>query len=183
MKTYCLPFRLCLLLLLLLTINACSDDNATHVNVEPEKDHVVAIINHNDTLTVTSIDQALFQGRPALVINFSVPLDALRSYGGWLTVYNEDRDKVSGDWILSDDGKRLYFTQINPRSSYTVNVKAGLPANNTTSLQQGTRTELTVNNLPAVAGFSGKGSIIPAGTDAGLPIRTINVATIQVDYF
>ncbi len=132
---------------------------------------------------ITRLEESLFLGKPALAIHFSKPLDPLRSYQQWITVTNDRFRKVSGGWVLSEDGKSLYFTNVRSKNTYTLEVNSGLVAADKSRLKQGNSSKFTINNLTPVAGFSGKGMVIPAGTDAGLPVRSINVKSIQVDYF
>lgn len=177
MSVMSLPLRYCLLLFLVL-ISACSDESTETPKMLSGTTQSTA-----GQLKVTSINEALFRGKPVLAVNFSASLDALRSYDDWLTVHNEKTHKVNGNWVLSSDGRSLYFSNIRPRQSYTVKVSAGLSAKDHATLTAATSLTLTVNNRKPVVGFSGKGMIIPAGSAAGLPVRSVNVKAVQVDYF
>jgi len=136
-----------------------------------------------DPLRITGIEEALLQGKPALSLNFSTPLDAFRSYDKWLSVYDKKNRKIETQWVLSDDALSLYFPEIEARETYRIQVKAGLLAKNGLRLNKGDTLILTANQLQAVVGFFGKGQIIPAGTRAGLPVRSVNVSSIEVDYY
>ncbi len=183
------------LLLLTIFINACSGDenNSEQVGVPvtsgnaTQKNNINATIDEDieqyGSLQMKAAEETLFFGQPALVVHFSEELDSLRSYRQWITVSDERHREVSGGWVLSEDRKSLFFTNVHPKKTYTLEIKAGLTGADKSRLKHGSSLKISINNLKPVAGFSGKGMIIPAGTEAGLPIRTINVKHIRVDYF
>ncbi len=136
-----------------------------------------------EPLQVTGIAETILAGSPALVLNFSTPLDAFRSYNKWLSVYDDNNQSLDTQWVLSEDAQSLYLPEIEPRKTYRVQIRPGLPAKNNQLLKEEKQLSLTSARMQAVAGFSGKGQIIPAGTEAGLPVRSVNVSRIEVEYF
>ena len=173
-----------LMLPLLFLTAGCSENRAdTGTNNNPD-----SLTRNQSPLWVTGLDETLIQGKPALALKFSAPLDAFRGYSSWVTVYDANKygtlsRKISLNQVLSEDGYSLYLTGIQPQKTYRVVAKSGLTAKNGQRLKNVVSMDFDVKQLPAAASFSGKGKIIPAGTEAGLPVRSVNIDSIEVEYF
>ncbi len=176
-----------LALSLMLSLSACSDNMAdTGQSVESTATSETASNSgrYFKPLWATGVKEILIQGRPALSLEFSTELDPFRSYSQWLSVYKQGKKRaIRSEWVLSEDARSLYFTEIEPKSSYTIRIKPGMVAKDKHVLSEEKTLTITTRHLDASVGFSGKGMIIPAGGDAGLPVRSINVEQISVDYF
>ncbi|MBJ8199732.1 hypothetical protein JHK58_28425, partial [Klebsiella pneumoniae] len=66
-----------------------------------------------------------YRDAPALALVFSGPLAPKVNWQSWLSV-SEGGKQVQGEWILADDGRTLYFPNVQPDKSYEVSLKAGL---------------------------------------------------------
>lgn len=180
-----------LILPLLLISSGCSENRAdTNSGTDPSGSDSnienTRIADNMSPLWITGLEETLVQGRPALSLNFSAPLDPFSSYQSWITIDDiTDTKKSSPDLnpVLSEQGDSLYFTGVRAQRTYRVIVKPGITARNGQRLKLIRRFEHTVKQLPAAASFSGKGKIIPAGSEAGLPVRSVNIDSIEVDYF
>jgi len=173
-----------LMLPLLFLTAGCSENRAdTDTTGDPDR-----LVQNQSPLWITGLDETLVQGQPALALKFSAPLDAFRSYKSWITVREVKKNGLPGNeprlnTVLSEDGYSLYFTGVKPQKKYRVVVKPGITAKNGQQLKTIERADRIIKQLSAAASFSGKGKIIPAGTDAGLPVRSINIDSIEVEYF
>lgn len=126
----------------------------------------------------TSVLQAnarQYRDAPALALVFSGPLAPKANWQSWLGV-SEGGKQVQGEWILADDGRTLYFPNVQPDKSYEVSLKAGLGP----SPQSWT---LKTRPLEAGASFTASGMVLPLRDELRLPISAVNVDEVNIDFF
>lgn len=126
----------------------------------------------------TSVVQAnarQYRDAPALALVFSGPLVPKAKWQSWLSV-SEGGKQVQGEWILADDGRTLYFPNVQPDKSYEVSLKAGLGP----SPQRWT---LKTRPLEAGASFTASGMVLPLRDELRLPISAVNVDEVNIDFF
>ncbi|WP_429108012.1 alpha-2-macroglobulin family protein [Aeromonas media] len=126
----------------------------------------------------TSVVQAnarQYRDAPALALVFSGPLAPKANWQSWLSV-SEGGKQVQGEWILADDGRTLYFPNVQPDKSYEVSLKAGLGP----SPQSWT---LKTRPLEAGASFTASGMVLPLRDELRLPISAVNVDEVNIDFF
>ncbi|MGN5011878.1 alpha-2-macroglobulin family protein [Aeromonas veronii] len=126
----------------------------------------------------TSVVQAnvrQYRDAPALALVFSGPLAPKANWQSWLRV-SEGGKQVQGEWILAEDGRTLYFPNVQPDKSYEVSLKAGLGP----SPQRWT---LKTRPLEAGASFTASGMVLPLRQELRLPISAVNVDEVNIDFF
>ncbi|WP_236323155.1 alpha-2-macroglobulin family protein [Aeromonas veronii] len=126
----------------------------------------------------TSVVQAnarQYRDAPALALVFSGPLAPKANWQSWLAV-SEGGKQVQGEWILADDGRTLYFPNVQPDKSYEVSLQAGLGP----SPQSWT---LKTRPLEAGASFTASGMVLPLRQELRLPISAVNVDEVNIDFF
>ncbi|WP_323887582.1 alpha-2-macroglobulin family protein [Aeromonas veronii] len=126
----------------------------------------------------TSVVQAnarQYRDAPALALVFSGPLAPKANWQSWLGV-SEGGKQVQGEWILADDGRTLYFPNVQPDKSYEVSLKAGLGP----SPQSWT---LKTRPLEAGVSFTASGMVLPLRQELRLPISAVNVDEVNIDFF
>ncbi|WP_421350408.1 alpha-2-macroglobulin family protein [Aeromonas veronii] len=126
----------------------------------------------------TSVVQAnarQYRDAPALALVFSGPLAPKANWQSWLGV-SEGGKQVQGEWILAEDGRTLYFPNVQPDKSYEVSLKAGLGP----SPQSWT---LKTRPLEAGASFTASGMVLPLRQELRLPISAVNVDEVNIDFF
>ncbi|CAJ1813790.1 alpha-2-macroglobulin [Aeromonas veronii] len=131
-----------------------------------------------ETGAPTSVVQAnarQYRDAPALALVFSGPLAPKANWQSWLGV-SEGGKQVQGEWILADDGRTLYFPNVQPDKSYEVSLKAGLGP----SPQSWT---LKTRPLEAGASFTASGMVLPLRDELRLPISAVNVDEVNIDFF
>ncbi|WP_421200889.1 alpha-2-macroglobulin family protein [Aeromonas enteropelogenes] len=116
-----------------------------------------------------------YRDAPALALVFSGPLTPSASWQRWLAV-SEGGKQVQGEWILADDGRTLYFPNVQPDKSYEVSLKSGLGP----SPQRWT---LKTRPLEAGASFTASGMVLPLREELRLPISAVNVDEVNIDFF
>lgn len=135
-------------------------------------------------LEVLEISERTFDNSPALTLIFSHPLDATQLYNDFLTVHIEDQGQsIAGSWVVAENPHQLYFLNTLPETTYTVTVLAGLPAANGQKLPQPVTKTITTEPLPPAFGFASQGLILPAELSSGLPIITVNVEAVDLEFF
>jgi alpha-2-macroglobulin len=132
---------------------------------------------------VLSITGEASDGRPALSVRFSRPLAEAQDLSQFLKVTDVEGKAVDGAWVTADDGRVAHFPHVKAQQEFTVEVLAGVVAAGGESLAQGQSRKVQSVDLPPAAGFASQGSILPSqGTD-GLPIITVNVDEVDVEFF
>lgn len=126
----------------------------------------------------TSVVQAnarQYRDAPALALVFSGPLSPKANWQSWLGV-SEGGKQVQGEWILADDGRTLYFPNVQPDKSYEVSLKAGLGPSPQSWI-------LKTRPLEAGASFTASGMVLPLRQELRLPISAVNVDEVNIDFF
>ncbi|WP_320545936.1 alpha-2-macroglobulin family protein [Aeromonas veronii] len=116
-----------------------------------------------------------YRDAPALALVFSGPLAPKANWQSWLGV-SEGGKQVQGEWILAEDGRTLYFPNVQPDKSYEVSLKSGLGP----SPQSWT---LKTRPLEAGASFTASGMVLPLRQELRLPISAVNVDEVNIDFF
>lgn len=121
--------------------------------------------------------------RPALTIRFNRPLASAQDYGQYLKVYDAEGKSVDGSWVTDEDEQTLRFPYVAAQQRFKVDVLPGLVSKDGATLSSGLQREVQSVDIPAAAGFASQGSVLPSqGTD-GLPLRTVNVDAVDVEFF
>jgi len=125
--------------------------------------------------SVVQANARQYRDAPALALVFSGPLAPKANWQSWLSV-SEGGKQVQGEWILADDGRTLYFPNVQPDKSYEVSLKAGLGPS-----PQGWT--LKTRPLEAGASFTASGMVLPLRDELRLPISAVNVDEVNIDFF
>ncbi|MDR2838945.1 MAG: alpha-2-macroglobulin family protein, partial [Azonexus sp.] len=89
---------------------------------------------------------------------------------------------VKGAWVLGDNPRLLYFPHVKPQTRYVVRVAAGLPAAGGAKLnEEGRYAVMTAIVAPAYY-FASRGMVLPARQNGGLPVVTVNVPEVDVQF-
>ncbi|ODU48027.1 alpha-2-macroglobulin [uncultured Aquimonas sp.] len=121
-------------------------------------------------------------GRPALVLEFSQPLAVTQPFDELLKVTGPDGAEGQSGWTLDPDRTRLRYPYIEADKSYTVRIDARLTAAEGASLGSEVVKEIHSGALPPQVGFASQGSVLPARNTDGLPVVSVNVAEVDVEF-
>ena len=143
-------------------------------------------------LEIVSAVERTLDGRPALALIFSQPLDTGRRYDGFIGIVKKAPDKKTGDeaagepvdgaWVLAENRRMLLFAAIEPKTTYRLRVVAGLTAAGGAVLAAPFTADITTRALEPAFGFASRGSVLPARLTGGLPILTVNVPEVDVQF-
>jgi alpha-2-macroglobulin len=89
---------------------------------------------------------------------------------------------VSGAWVVGDNPRILYFPHVEPLTRYVVQIEDVLTAKDGRKLGRQARFSI---NTPAVTPayyFASRGMVLPAKQNGGLPVVTVNVPEVDVQF-
>ncbi|GAB2518290.1 alpha-2-macroglobulin family protein [Lysobacter humi (ex Lee et al. 2017)] len=117
-----------------------------------------------------------------LVAEFSRPLAATQEFDRLLVVQDDRGARVAGGWVLEDGARALRFPRAQPDRHYTVRVLEGLTAADGSRLGRALEKKVYTGPLEPVVGFASQGSVLPARETRGLPVVSINVPEVDVEF-
>ncbi len=116
----------------------------------------------------------------AIAVEFSRPLVGTQDFDALLT-FAEPVGEDSG-WSLDEGGTVLRFPFVQPNRDYTVRVSGDLLAADGSRLGADIERRVHTGELEPVVGFASQGSVLPARESRGLPVVSINVAEVDVEF-
>ncbi len=131
---------------------------------------------------VVSAGRGEREGDVAIALEFSQPLAASQDFDALIVVTGPDGAPVKGSWVLDGEAKTLRFPYVEASRDYTVLIRAGLAAADGKTL--GKDDQRTVNTGPVdpAVGFASQGSVLPARDTRGLPVVSVNVPEVDVEF-
>src|SRR3546814_8229198 len=85
-------------------------------------------------------------------------------------------------WSLDDSGKILRYPHVSPNQDFTVKVSGELLAADGTRLGRDVEQRVHTGELDPAVGFASQGSVLPAKESRGLPVVSVNVDEIDVEF-
>ncbi|MFZ6655098.1 MG2 domain-containing protein [Undibacterium sp. TJN19] len=89
---------------------------------------------------------------------------------------------VSGAWVLGENPRLLFFPHIKPQTRYVIQVQVGLPAHNGKTLGGEARYSIVSAPVSPSYYFASNGMVLPAKQNGGLPVVTVNVPEVDVQF-
>lgn len=118
----------------------------------------------------------------AIALEFSRPLVGSQDFDELISVTDAKGAVIKGSWVLSDDAKVLRFPHVDASRDYVIAIKGGLTAAAGDRLGQPLRKQVHTGPLDPVVGFASQGSVLPARESRGLPVVSVNVAEVDVEF-
>jgi uncharacterized protein YfaS (alpha-2-macroglobulin family) len=122
------------------------------------------------------------EGRPAAVLTFSRPLAGAQKFDELLAITLADGAAPNGAWALDADGVRLRFPYLEADKTYVVTIRGALSAAGGETIGAESRHEVYTGPLQPLLGFASQGIVLPAHERRGLPIVTVNVPEVDVEF-
>ncbi len=132
-------------------------------------------------MSVVEISERIYEGGPSLAVILSEKLDPAKSHDDFLEV-SVDGAPVPGSWILSDNGQILYFPNVEPDTKYTVLVRRTISSQSGLNLAAHVEETLTTKSIQPSFGFADQGAVLPERLTSGLPVMTINVDQVDIEF-
>ena len=120
-------------------------------------------------------------GELALAVEFSQPLVGTQDFDKLLR-FEEKVGTEDSSWSLSDDGKTLRYPYVEAAKDYTLVISADLLAADGSRLGKEIRQKVFTGELTPAAGFASQGSVLPARDSRGLPVVSVNVPEVDVEF-
>ena len=89
---------------------------------------------------------------------------------------------VSGAWVVGENPRMLFFPNIKPDTRYIVKVSHELALNNGTRLAADASYSILTASVAPAYYFASNGMVLPARQNGGLPVVTINVPEVDVQF-
>ena len=121
-------------------------------------------------------------GQLAVVLEFTQPLVGTQAFDTLIVVTGPKGENVSGSWALDENGKTLRFPFVQADASYTVRIKPDLAAVDGKTLGSEVTKEIYTGPMQPNAGFASQGSVLPARETRGLPVVSVNVKEVDVEF-
>ncbi|MFZ6820613.1 alpha-2-macroglobulin family protein [Undibacterium sp. Ji22W] len=146
----------------------------------------------------------LHDDKPALAVMFSQSVDAEQALDKLIEVTDLGSTKVDsskskssdatsnaaskpseiikGGWILSDNPHVLLFPFVKAGHKYQINLSGMLIASSGKKLDKGQTCEVVSDEMAPSYFFASKGTVLPAGLNGGLPVVTVNIPEVDVEF-
>ncbi|MGV8944715.1 MAG: alpha-2-macroglobulin family protein, partial [Thermomonas sp.] len=123
------------------------------------------------------------QGRDSLAIavEFSRPVVGTQDFDKLLT-FDRVASNQASSWSLDDSGKILRFPYVEPNQNYTLTISGALTAADGSKLGKDIELKVFTGEMDPAVGFASQGSVLPAKDSRGLPVVSINVAEVDVEF-
>ncbi|RPH42961.1 MAG: alpha-2-macroglobulin family protein [Burkholderiales bacterium] len=128
----------------------------------------------------------LFDGSPAVAVMFTRPLKRSQDWAKLLqATEGEDASAatpVPARWVLGDNPRVLYLPNATPERTYRIRIDAGLASTDEASLPVAQTCTVKSEAMPEAFHFASRGVVLPAGQNGGLPVVTVNVPEVDVQF-
>ena len=90
---------------------------------------------------------------------------------------------VSGAWVVGENPRLLFFPHIKPSARYVVRVLPGVAAKTGVKLAgEEQRFSIQTAAVAPAFYFASKGMVLPAAQNGGLPVTTVNVPEVDIQF-
>lgn len=134
-------------------------------------------------LKILSFSEVEIDGANVLVLMLNYPLNEKQKLNKKIFLTTEEGKKVDGGWELSSNKKELLFRHLRPDSIFNLTVNKDLLAENGATLEQNFSDKIKTLAITPMTGFSSQKQLLPSRIMKGLPVTTLNVDNIDVDFF
>ena len=117
----------------------------------------------------------------ALAVEFSRPLVGTQDFDKLLR-FEEKVGNEDSSWSLSDDGKTLRYPYVEPAKGYTLIISPDLLAADGNRLGTEVKQKVFSGEMEPAVGFASQGSVLPAKESRGLPVVSVNVPEVDVEF-
>ncbi|BCG63706.1 MAG: hypothetical protein methR_P1434 [Methyloprofundus sp.] len=174
------PYCFYITFLLSVFLVACDEQNTAEqhaTSIEQQAQYA------NIEFAVINIVEQPYENKPALRINLSVPISKQTEFQSFLKVTDKQGQPIDGSWVLAANGKRLSFPSIEPNQDYRITVFKGLAAITQQQLLADVQQDIHTRDLQPFIDFASNGSLIPAELVKGLPVVSVNIDKVDVDFY
>ncbi|MBK8285457.1 MAG: hypothetical protein IPK97_11595 [Ahniella sp.] len=124
----------------------------------------------------------LYEGRPSVVLKFSEPVVGSQAFDSLLTITASGGAVPSGSWML-ESNEYLRFPWLEADTKYDVTVKAELASVRGPALGKAVTVQIDSGAQAPLVGFASQGMILPQHDTRGLPVVSVNLKEIDLEFF
>ncbi|MBU1054416.1 MAG: alpha-2-macroglobulin family protein [Proteobacteria bacterium] len=128
---------------------------------------------------VASIKESVYENAPAITISFTAPLSKDRLKDQYVTLEGGESDH----WIISEDRTKLIFPFVAPQTDYSVHVSSEIRDLNGQKLNHSESKNLKTLSLTPSVNFTSGGHILSSSSPKRLPVTTLNIDEVNIDFF
>jgi hypothetical protein len=116
----------------------------------------------------------------SIALEFSRPLVGTQAFDE-LIAFDKAPGEKSG-WKLDDGGRILRYPFVAVNTEYTLKISAKLAAADGSTLGRDVEQKVYTGELKPAVGFASQGSVLPARESRGLPVVSVNVPEVDVEF-
>src|SRR5690606_25147930 len=116
----------------------------------------------------------------AIALEFSRPLVGTQDFDRLVTFAEPMAEPSS--WSLDDSGKVLRYPHVKPNQTFTLRISGALTAADGSKLGKDVERQVFTGELDPAVGFASQGSVLPAKESRGLPVVSVNVEEVDVEF-
>lgn len=156
-----------------------SGNNGDRSSISTSKVAETLASNANElSVSILDISEREFGDLNAISLLFNTPIKPDQPFKKYIKV-----EPQLGEPILSEDGKSLYFTGIEPATQYQLDLGPGLEADNGSVIETGVSTEIKTRSLPSLVSFESDGLVMVPGKVDSLPLIAVNVPEADINIY
>lgn len=143
----------------------------------------LALQYEGQAVTVVSVQEEGWDNAAALVVRLNVPVDASANWRQFLRVTRAGEVEPQDLWLHDDSGRALIYPFVDPSTDYQISIQPGLPAINGKRVIQAGQFDVTTRRIEPSFGFTSSGQVLSTALRRALPVTTLNVDEVDVDFF
>ena len=116
----------------------------------------------------------------AIAVAFSRPLVGTQEFDKLLTFPNPVGEGSS--WTLAEDGKVLRYPHVPANRTVVLRVSGAITAADGSKLGKDVEIKVFTGELAPAVGFASQGNVLPARESRGLPVVSVNVDEVDVEF-
>ena len=143
---------------------------------------VKVLATEKQSFRILEISERTFENSPAIAILFSDKLKSNKRYDNQIRI-SDKKKMLKSAWVLSDDSRTLYYPYLTPKTKYSVTVSEDILSAEGIALGKRVSRTIKTRAMPSVVSFKGEGLLLPAKMTSGLPVITVNVESVDIEFF
>ena len=128
---------------------------------------------------ISSIKEVLYENAPGIEVRFTAPVDKEALAEDDVTLEGGESDH----FVVSQERTKIVFPFVTPEKSYTVNVSNTVMDINGQELKYPASEKVKIKPLSPSVTFASSGHILTSQARASLPVSTLNVDAVTMDFF
>lgn len=137
-----------------------------------------------DDFNLIKASEKIVNNMPVLYLEFNQKLNTSINNNNFFQVTAIEKDRtynLGGGWVIDDNEKNIYFSNILPNKTYDITIRK-LTSRSKEQIENQIKVTVKTKHLEPQFGFAAQGSILPKNTNGGLPIMTINVDEVDIEF-